>query len=54
MGAGSLFFLGHGVGDATWSALALAALMGRPARPDLSASPVASYLIVLGLRAIIH
>lgn len=25
---GLLFFLGHGVGDATWSALALAALMG--------------------------
>ena len=59
MGAGAVSpsFLGfHGVGDATWSALALAALMGRFARPRPlpPARPACGlYLIVLGLRAIV-
>ncbi len=56
-GRGLAFFLGHGVGDATWSALALAALMGASRLgPDLFrllGLACGLYLIVLGLRAIV-
>lgn len=55
-GRGLAFFLGHGVGDATWSALALAALMGASRLgPDLFrllGLACGLYLIVLGVRAI--
>lgn len=54
---GLAFFLGHGVGDAVWSALALAALMGASRLgPDLFrllGLACGIYLIVLGLRAIL-
>ncbi len=50
------FFLGHGVGDALWSALALAALMGAsrlgPELFRLLGIACGLYLIVLGARAI--
>lgn len=53
---GLAFFLGHGVGDAIWSALALAALMGASRLgPDLFrllGFACGLYLIVLGVRAI--
>lgn len=53
---GLAFFLGHGVGDALWSALALAALMGASRLgPDLFrllGIACGVYLIVLGLRAV--
>ncbi|NLH81853.1 MAG: LysE family translocator [Phyllobacteriaceae bacterium] len=54
---GLAFFLGHGVGDATWSALALAALMGASRLgPDLFrllGLVCGLYLIFLGGRAIL-
>lgn len=53
---GLAFFLGHGVGDMTWSALALAALMGASRLgPDLFrllGLVCGLYLIFLGVRAI--
>jgi threonine/homoserine/homoserine lactone efflux protein len=55
-GRGLAFFLGHGVGDMTWSALALAALMGASRLgPDLFrllGLACGLYLVWLGFRAI--
>ncbi len=55
-GRGLAFFLGHGVGDATWSALALAALMGASRLgPDLFRMlglACGLYLAWLGAKAI--
>jgi threonine/homoserine/homoserine lactone efflux protein len=55
-GRGLAFFLGHGVGDALWSALALAALMGAsrlgPELFRLLGLACGVYLIVLGVRAL--
>lgn len=54
---GLAFFLGHGVGDATWSALALAALMGAsrlgPELFRLLGLACGLYLVYLGLKAIL-
>lgn len=54
---GLAFFLGHGVGDATWSALALTALMGAsrlgPELFRLLGLACGLYLIFLGGRAIL-
>ncbi len=54
-GHGLAFFLGHGVGDLTWSALALAALLGASRLgPDLFRMlglVCGLYLVWLGLRA---
>ena len=54
-GRGLLFFLGHGVGDLTWSALALAALLGASRLgPELFRGlglVCGLYLVWLGLRA---
>lgn len=53
---GLAFFVGHGVGDLTWSALALAALLGASRLgPDLFRGLgllCGLYLIVLGIRAL--
>lgn len=53
---GLLFFLGHGVGDLTWSAAALAALLGASRLgPDLFrllGIACGVYLVWLGLRAL--
>jgi len=53
---GRLFFLGHGVGDLTWSALALAALLGASRLgPDLFRGlgiACGVYLVWLGLKAL--
>jgi len=53
---GLAFFLGHGVGDATWSILALAALMGASRLgPDLFRAlglACGLYLVWLGIRAL--
>lgn len=55
-GRGLLFFLGHGVGDLTWSAAALAALLGASRLgPDLFrllGIACGVYLVWLGLRAL--
>ena len=55
-GRGLAFFLGHGVGDLTWSALALAVLLGvSRLGPDLFrllGIACGVYLIVLGVRAV--
>ena len=55
-GRGLAFFLGHGVGDLTWSALALAALLGASRLgPDLFrllGIACGVYLVVLGVRAL--
>ncbi|TBW37024.1 LysE family translocator [Siculibacillus lacustris] len=53
---GLAFFLGHGVGDVTWSALALAALLGAsrlgPELFHLLGLICGLYLVHLGLRAL--
>lgn len=56
-GRGLAFFLGHGVGDLTWSALALAALLGAsrlgPELFHLLGLVCGLYLIWLGIRALV-